>query len=394
MDPRLNPYAPGAGAPPPELAGRSGLLDKTAIKLARLQHRRPERNLVLHGLRGVGKTVLLNRMRLEAEHAGLLPVAFEATQDRSLPSVLGPAMRTTLIKLSRGKALGQQLKQALGAFASFSKVVRLRYADVEFGFDFDPAKGVADSGDLDVDLPELFTAVGQAAAERDSAVVLFIDELQYVERQQMGALIGALHRVSQQQLPVLLIGAGLPHLLGLMGEAKSYAERLFEFVEIKTLTPPEVDQAITVPAEREGVAFTNTALQEIVQQTQGYPYFVQEWGRHAWNLAKASPITLADAKRAGAIALSELDASFFRVRLDRVPAMEKAYLLAMAQLGSGPHRSGGIAGQLGKSVAEVAPARARLMAKGLVYSPGHGETAFTVPLFDGFLLRSLGEARK
>jgi hypothetical protein len=217
--------------------------------------------------------------------------------------------------------------------------------------------------------------------------VLFIDELQYVHDDQLASLIRALHSASQRQLPMTMLAAGLPQLIGQMGRAKSYAERLFEFVPIDRLDDEAARAALSVPAEREGVAFTPGAIAEILRHTRGYPYFLQEWGRHAWNVAQTSPISRADARRATVLALAELDAGFFRVRFDRLTPTEKRYLGAMAELGPGPHRSGDIAERLGKSVTSVAPVRSELIAKGMIYSPAHGDTAFTVPLFDGFMTR-------
>jgi hypothetical protein len=240
---------------------------------------------------------------------------------------------------------------------------------------------------LDADLISLFQVVGEAARENHTVLVLFVDELQYVPEEQLAALITALHRCAQRQLPVTLIGAGLPQLQGQMGRAKSYAERLFEFTPVKQLPDTAARQAITAPAQRSGVAYEEPALQEILRQTEGYPYFLQEWGKHSWTCAQNSPITLADVNTATTQALAELDASFFRVRLDRLTPSEKRYLRAMAQLGPGPHRSGDIANALGREVQTVAPIRAKLIEKGMVYSPAHGDTGFTVPLFDAYMRR-------
>lgn len=389
MDPRRNPYAPGAGTPPPELAGRDDIIERAAVALHRIANGRAAQSLILYGLRGVGKTVLLHRIRLDAEREGFIPVVIEAPEDRSLPAILGPALRATLIRLSRGEAAKKALKKALGALASFARSAKIKYQDVEFNVDFDGIPGVADSGDLEIDLSDLLRAVGETAAERRTAVVLFIDELQYVPEEQLAALISALHAANQRQLPITLVAAGLPQLLGQMGRAKSYAERLFEFVPIGPLDPEAARRALVVPAQHEGVEFEKRAIEEIVVQTEGYPYFLQEWGKHAWSEAEASPITQADAVRATEVALAELDASFFRVRFDRLTPAEKRYMRAMAELGPGPHRSGEIAALLGKENSAVAPVRNRLIGKGMVYSPAHGDTAFTVPLFDSFMRRTM-----
>jgi hypothetical protein len=387
MDPRKNPYAPGAGTPPPELAGRDELIERAAIALDRIRAGRAARSLILHGLRGVGKTVLLNRIETDAEARGFASVQVEAPEGRSLPAILIPGLRVALLRVDRGRRMRANLAKAGRALAGFAKALRVKYKDIEVSTDFEPERGLADSGDLDTDLTDLLAAAGGAAHEYRTAVVLFIDELQYVHEDQLASLIRALHSTSQRQLPITMLAAGLPQLMGQMGRAKSYAERLFEFVPIDRLDEKAARSALNVPAEKEGVAFAHEAIAEILRHTMGYPYFLQEWGRHAWNVADASPISRADARRGTALALAELDAGFFRVRFDRLTPTEKRYLRAMAELGPGPHRSGDIAERLGKGVTSVAPVRNELIAKGIIYSPAHGDTAFTVPLFDGFMKR-------
>lgn len=387
MDPRTNPYAPGAGSPPPELAGRDQMIEATSIALDRMKNGLVARSLMLVGLRGVGKTVLLNRLHNNAESNGFATVMLEAPEQRSLPALLVPSMRAVLLKLDRMAAAGQLAKRALRALGGFVQAMKVKFNDIEFGVDLGIEPGVADTGDLDADLISLFQVVGEAARENHTVLVLFVDELQYVPEEQLAALITALHRCAQRQLPVTLIGAGLPQLQGQMGRAKSYAERLFEFTPVKQLPDTAARQAITAPAQRSGVAYEEPALQEILRQTEGYPYFLQEWGKHSWTCAQNSPITLADVNTATTQALAELDASFFRVRLDRLTPSEKRYLRAMAQLGPGPHRSGDIANALGRAVQTVAPTRAKLIEKGMVYSPAHGDTGFTVPLFDAYMRR-------
>jgi hypothetical protein len=387
MDPRLNPYAPGAGTPPPELAGRDDVIERAAIALDRIRAGRAARSFILYGLRGVGKTVLLNHMRLDAEARGIASVRIEAPEERSLPALLTPALRTALIRLRRLEATKAGLQKALKALAGFAKALKIKYQDIEVGLDLEAEAGLADSGDLDTDLADLMAIVGEAAAERGTAVVLFLDELQYVPEEQLAALIMALHNASQAQLPITMVAAGLPQLLAKMGRAKSYAERLFEFVNIDRLDDEAAAQALSIPAQREAVTFTDPAVREILKQTAGYPYFLQEWGKHSWNVAQASPIGIEDARRATEEALAELDASFFRVRFDRLTPAEKGYIRAMAELGAGPHRSGDIADQLGRKVTTVAPIRNALISKGMLYSPAHGDTAFTVPLFDAFMRR-------
>ena len=387
MDPRRNPYAPGAGTPPPELAGRDSIIDRAAIALDRIRAGRSARSLILYGLRGVGKTVLLNRIRIDAEAREIVAVNMEAPEDRSLPALLAPALRAALIRLDRIQAATAGVRKALRALAGFVSALKMKHGDIEVALDVDPEKGLADSGDLNSDLSDLMIAVGKAAAEKKTAIVLFIDELQYVAEGQLAALITGLHAANQAQLPVTMVAAGLPQLLGQTGRAKSYAERLFEFVSIDQLDKEAAITALRVPAEKESVKFRPAAITIILDQTLCYPYFLQEWGKYCWNVATKSPITPADAEIATEQALAELDASFFRVRFDRLTPSEKRYMRAMAELGAGPHRSGDIAELLKRKVTNVAPTRNALIAKGMIYSPSHGDTAFTVPLFDGFMKR-------
>jgi len=388
MDPVRNPFAPGAGTRPPELAGRDDLIERAEVALDRIALGRPARSFILYGLRGVGKTVLLGKIRQDAEARGLQAVRIEAPEDRSLPAILAAPLRAMLLKLDRMESAKSGAKRALAALASFAKL-KLRYADIEVSLDFDPLPGVADSGDIEVDLSELLLAVGEAAKERGTAVILCIDELQYVRENEMGALISALHAVAQAALPVTMVGAGLPQLLGRMGRAKSYSERLFEYVEVARLDNGAARNAIMLPIEREEEEIEPAAVDAIVRETQGYPYFLQEFGKHAWDLAFCSPITVQDVENATVTAVAELDASFFRVRFDRLTPTEKRYMRAMAELGAGPHRSGDIADMLGKQVTQLAPIRNSLIKKGMLYSPAHGDTAFTVPMFDAFMKRIL-----
>lgn len=387
MDPRLNPYSPGAGNPPPEFAGRSQIIEQADITLDRIKAGRPVRGLVLYGLRGVGKTVLLNKISLEAEAKGLHVIRIESPEERSLPAILIPTIRSTLLRISKGEALKNKLAKAMGAVAGFANALKVKYQDIEVGFHFDKEVGVADSGDLEIDLIDLLTVVGEAAAENHTAIVIAIDELQYIPEEQLAPLITALHRTSQRQLPMMMVAAGLPQLLAHMGRAKSYAERLFEFTPIDKLDNNAAKDALCKPALKEGVHYEEGAVQEILSQTQGYPYFLQEWGKHSWNIAEGTTVTRQNAVRATEAALAELDISFFRVRFDRLTPAEKKYVRAMAELGGGLRRSGDIAAVLGKEVSTIAPTRSSLIKKGMVYSPNHGDTAFTVPLFEGFMKR-------
>lgn len=387
MDPRRNPFSPGAGTPPPDLAGRDALLERVAIALDRIRAGRAAQSMVLYGLRGVGKTVLLAAMRRAAESAGMTVIAIEAPEQRSLPAVLAPALRAALLRLDRGKDVSQKVRRALSALAGFVKL-KASYGDLVISLEHESEPGLADSGDLESDLTDLVLAIGEAARERQTAAILFIDELQYVPEEQLAALIVALHAANQNQLPITLVGAGLPQLLGQMGRAKSYAERLFTFEPIGPLSLDAAAAALRNPVEQEGERIDDAAIDAIYAATEGYAYFVQEWGKQCWDEADMSPITSADVGAAQAAALAHLDDSFFRVRLDRLTPSEKRYVRAMANLGGGAHRSGDIAQAMDVKVTSVAPIRSSLIAKGMIYSPGHGDTAFTVPMFDAYVRRA------
>lgn len=390
MDPRRNPFCPGAGSPPPELAGRDVIRETVAIALDRIRAGRAAQSVILYGLRGVGKTVLLNEMRIAAEEAGISTLTVEAPEGRSLPAMLAPSLRAALLKMSRLRAIGDGAQRALKALAGFVRL-KASYADIELALDIAPEPGLADSGDLESDLIDLIRSVGETAREHDTALVIFIDELQYVAEAELAALITSLHRASQRKLPVSLVGAGLPQLLGQMGRAKSYAERLFVFEPIGPLEREQAMAALRDPIIAEGEEITDSALDRIYAETRGYPYFLQEWGKQSWDIAPQSPIGEDHVQHASQAALAQLDASFFRVRFDRLTPAEKRYIRAMAELGTGPHRSGDIADVLGVKVTSVAPTRNALIAKGMIYSPNHGDTAFTVPMFDQFVCRIMPE---
>jgi len=389
MDPIRNPFTPGAGTPPPELAGRDALRETVRIAIERVKIGRPSKSVLMVGLRGTGKTVLLDRLRTDAEGAGIQTMRVEAPEGRSLPSMLAPQIRQAMLRLSRNDRARDRAQRALRGLAGFVGSLRVKFDDIEVGLDMDPEPGFADNGDLEHDLQAVLEAAGEAAAAVETALVLFIDELQYVEESQLAALITALHRAAQRQLPIMLVGAGLPQLPGRMGRAKSYAERLFDFPDIAALSASDAAIAIEKPIQSEGAEIEPAALEKIIAETEGYPYFLQEWGKHAWDAADHSPITLDHVEAARITVVAALDESFFRVRLDRLTPTEKSYLRAMAAEGAGPHRSGDIAAQLGREARSVAPIRNRLIQKGMIWSPGHGDTAFTVPLFDRFMTRIL-----
>jgi hypothetical protein len=341
----------------------------------------------LYGLRGVGKTVLLNQMLRNAEADGHVCVSLEAPDGRSLPSILLPALRSTIIRHRAGAAAKVGFQKILGTLASFAKAFKMKYQDIEFSIDLAPTPGVADSGDLENDLFELFESLGKIAQSQHTVLVIFVDELQYVDEKQLAALIMALHRTSQRQLPLTMIAAGLPQLLGQLAKAKSYAERMFDFQEIGPLDYPAAANALLIPAEHQHVTYASEAIEHIVKATEGYPYFLQEWGKQAWQIADKSPIDFEDASAATEAAIAHLDSSFFRVRFDRLTPQEKRYMRAMAELGVGPHRSGDVADILRRDVKTLGPCRSSLIKKGMAYSPAHGDIAFTVPLFDGLMKR-------
>ena len=394
MDPIKNPFSPGAGSPPPELVGRDPILEQARILLGRIKMKRPEKSMLLTGLRGVGKTVLLNEIERQAKADGYRTIGIEAHEDKRLGPLLAPYLRRLLFDLDRVAGAGDKVKRGLRVLRSFLGVLKVTYEDVTVGLDVDPEQGSADSGDLEIDLPNLFVAVGEAAEERKSAVAVLIDEIQYFNQKELGALIMAMHKVQQRQLPLVLLGAGLPILPGLAGESKSYAERLFSFPDIGALSEDETAKALRDPAQAADVVFESDALKEVFRLTKGYPYFLQEWGYQAWNLAEASPITLKVVKNATATVIPRLDKNFFRVRFDRLTPSEKNFLRAMAELGAGAHRTGDIADTLGVKVTSLGPVRAKLIKKGMIYSPAHGDMAFTVPLFDEFMVRAMPTFRR
>jgi len=387
MDPIKNPYAPGAGTPPPELAGRDELRETVRIALERVRAGRPTKSILMVGLRGVGKTVLLDKLRDDAAASGMETIRVEAPESRSLPAILAPQLRQALLRLSRNEQAKELAQRALRGLAGFAKALKVKYQDIEVGMDFEPEPGLADNGDLEHDLQALLEVAGAAAKKAGTALVMFVDELQYVDEEQLASLITALHRAAQRSLPVVLVGAGLPQLPGKTGRAKSYAERLFDFPQIGPLPVEAARLAIRKPAAEQGVNVNDDALDQIIKETRGYPYFLQEWGKHSWDVATSSPITLADVKQANTSAIAALDESFFRVRFDRLTPLEKRYLRAMSDLGAGPHRSGDIAEKLGRDVTSLGPTRSQLIVKGMIWSPSHGDTAFTVPLFDAFMKR-------
>ncbi len=389
MDPFKNPFSPGAGAPPPELVGRDPILEEARILLGRIKRKRPEKSILLTGLRGVGKTVLLNEIERMAREDGYRTILIEAHENKSLGPLIAPHLWKLLFDLDRIAGIGSKVRRSLSVLRSFISALKITVNDVTIGLDIEPERGSADSGDLEIDLPNLFVAIAEAAEERGCAVAILIDEIQYLSQTELGALIMAMHRIQQRQLPLVLLGAGLPVLPGLAGDSKSYAERLFNFPDVGPLSETDSAKALTEPALLEGVIFESPALDEIYSLTKGYPYFLQEWGYQTWNQAKGSPITLEIVHAATDKVIQRLDKNFFRVRFDRLIPSEKTFLRAMAELGSGTHRMSEIADTVNKKITSLAPVRAKLIKKGMIWSPAHGEIAFTVPLFDEFMVRAI-----
>ncbi|MHB8950587.1 MAG: ATP-binding protein [Rhodoferax sp.] len=389
MDKIKNPFSPGAGSPPPELAGRDGILEQARVLLGRVKAGRPEKSLLLTGLRGVGKTVLLNEIERIAQRDGYRTILVEAHEGKSLAILLAPHLRRLLFDLDRLAGAGNKVRRGISVLKSFIGAITIKVGEMDIGLDIEPEKGAADSGDLEVDLPTLFTAVGEAAQERGTAVAILIDEIQYFKSSELSALIMAMHKMQQRQLPLVLVGAGLPILPGLAGESKSYAERLFSFPAVGPLPEADATRALQEPVQVAGESFDPEALHEIFRMTRGYPYFLQEWGYQAWNHATRSPISLVTVMESSATASHRLDENFFRVRFDRLTPREKKFLRAMAELGSGPHRTGDIADKLNAKINTLGPVRASLIKKGMVYSPSHGDMAFTLPLFGEFMRRAM-----
>lgn len=385
MDPVDNPYSPGAGRQPPALMGPDALIDGFGTSLRRAMARRPDKSMLPIGLRGVGKTVLLNRFEEIAKAEGIHTTFLEATEDGDFKRVLATHLRKLGLDLGRN-GMTEAVQRLLGVL----EAVRVQDPNgYTWQLDVQPLVGHGDSGFLTEDLTELMVAVGEAVASRSSGFLLLIDELQYLPTEEFAALIGAVHRTTQLALPVVLVGAGLPQVPGRAGEARSYAERLFSYPRIGELERDDALAALRIPAQNVGADFRDDALDQIFSEAHGYPYFLQEWGYNVWNFAADSTFTVADVEVARPEVVRRLDEDFFRVRFDRLTPKEREYLRAMADLGPGPHRSGDIAARLRVKVESVGPRRSILIQKGMIWSPAHGDTAFSVPLFDEYMKRKM-----
>lgn len=385
MDPYRNPFAPGAGSRPPELAGRNAILEAANISCGRALKGRNARSMMLLGLRGTGKTVLLNEIGRNAERDGLLVSRVESPEGESLARLLYPEMRKVMRSLSGVDAAKQLAIRGLKGLRNFASIFRIEIAGVEVSVE--PEPGLADTGDLQYDLPDLFILIGRAAQAAQRGWVLLIDEVQYLSESDLSALIVAMHRISQEGLPVILIGAGLPQIARLAGEAKSYAERLFLYPPVGALDPASARQAIEKPIIEEDAQITPEALDLIAERTKGYPFFLQEWAFVVWNNAEGPTITLADADHSYAETLALLDEGFFKVRIDRLTKAEVHFVKAMAGLGDGPYAMAEIAQAMGRTQKSLGPARSSIISKGMVYSTDHGYLDFSVPLFAEFMRR-------
>lgn len=392
MDTYRNPFNPGAGVSPPELAGRAEVMEQAIIALERTKRGRHAKSLLVLGLRGVGKTVLLNEIAKQAEQRDYLNEMIEARDSDDLRQMLTHAMRRILLTLNRGTQATEAVKKGLRVLRSFLGTVTISTGGMDISLGVDPEVGQADSGHLETDVTDLLLATGRAAQAVQKPVALLIDELQYVSKDELAALIRAIHAVNQAGLPLILFGAGLPQLAGQAGDAKSYAERLFDFPRLDRLAEVDAYDAIREPIEDEGATIAEDALQEIFRQSHGYPYFLQEWGYNAWNICATRQIETADVEAASRVSLRKLDESFFRVRFDRLTPGERAYMRALASLGAEPQRTADVAATMKRKASSVAPVRDSLIKKGMLYAPEHGLIAFTVPLFDEFMLREMPDA--
>ncbi len=389
MDPVRNPFAPSAGHPPPELAGRDEILEAATTACKRAMSGRYARPTLLLGLRGTGKTVLLNEFKKIGEVEGLIVSRIEAPENASLARLIVPEMRKVLRSLSGAEAAKEIALRGLRGLRNFAAAFNLEIAGIGVGIEgaSDPEPGLADSGDIQFDLPDLFEAVGTAAAQANRAWLLLIDEVQYLNSEDLSALIVSLHQVSQSNMPIVFAGAGLPQVARLAGDAKSYAERLFSYPPIGALDSTAAAQAVKRPIVNEGAQIGNEAINMIVQASHGYPFFIQEWGSQCWDLATEPEITLTDVEKAHAPVIASLDSGFFKVRMDRLTRAETVFVAAMANLGDGPYPIADIANALGRKTQSIGPTRANIIHKGMIYSAEHGYLAFTVPLFAEFMRR-------
>lgn len=385
-----NPYTPNAGAEPQAVVGRDDQLESFDLLLARIEAGRTEQSMIITGLRGVGKTVLLGQFRTKALAREWVVVEIEVSKndDTEFRRDVASRLRTALYELSPKAKWTDRFQHAAAVLKSFTISID-PHGTWSAGLDIEAAEGFADHSNLALDLTDVFLAIGQAASERGRGVVLLFDEVQFLKKHQLEALIEALHKMVQRKLPITMVGAGLPQIAELAGDAKSYAERLFKFPAIGDLAPTDARAALSRPAQEEGITFSTAALDAAVAITGGYPYFLQELGYAVWTVAAGPEITGDDITTAIPGYEAKLDESFFRVRLDRATELQRAYLRAMAQLGPEPQKASDVAEVMGRTSQNLAPTRAELINMGLLYTPEHGYAAFTVPQFDKFILRAI-----
>jgi hypothetical protein len=385
MDPLKNPFAPGAGSKPPELAGRDAILEDARISCGRALKGRSARSMMLLGLRGTGKTVLLNAIKQNAQEQGLIVSKVESPEKENLARLLYPEMRKVMRSLSSVEAAKQLAERGLKGLRNFASMFKIDIAGVEVGVESE--LGFADSGDLQYDLPDIFEIIGKASKAAGKGWLLLIDEVQYLSEAELSALIVAIHRMAQEGLPVLLIGAGLPQVARLAGEAKSYAERLFLYPPVDALNLESAVQAVEKPILDEGASIEAAAINEIFNLTRGYPFFIQEWASNAWNWAEGEKITLSDVKISYPETLASLDHGFFKVRMNQLTKGEVQFVTAMSELGDGPYAMADVAKSLSRKLSSLGPTRASIINKGMIYSTEHGYLNFTVPLFAEFMRR-------
>lgn len=385
MDAYRNPYTPGAGSRPAALTGRDVEIERFRIALGRLSRGMPEQGLVIHGLRGVGKTVLLNKLEEIAIDEGWATSFDEVRRGDDFRALMARALFSMIRQLdARGKTR-RTIAQLKSAFASFSATLTSE-GSLQFGVEVRPARGIADSGHLETDLVDIFAELGRAAAEAETGAAILLDELQLADRTGLEALVAAIHRANQKALPIAVVAAGLPTLPSALADAKTYAERLFSFPRLGALGTPDARDALILPAHVQDVEYTDDALALMLDRAKGYPYFLQEWGRGVWDAAATNPITPADVEAGASGVERKLAQDFFSVRLARTTPAERRYCAAMATLGDGPQESAAIAEAIGYSGVRAASAlRASLIEKGVIYSVGRGELDFTVPRFAAFL---------
>jgi hypothetical protein len=382
-----NPYTPNAGARPPALVGRDAELESFGVLLERLNRGRTEQSMLITGLRGVGKTVLLGALEDRARAHNWTTVEAEITKSGEFGPRMSQLARRALFQVAPKARWKEHGRRAAAILKSFQLSVSTQ-GEFTFGLDVDALEGFADSGSLGEDLTDVLVAIGEAAREQQSGVVFLLDEIQFLSAPEFEALIAALHKTVQRQLPLTLVGAGLPQMPRLAGEAKSYAERLFQFPRIGVLSQLEAHAAIADPAHELGVDYQDGAIEAIIKYTEGYPYFLQEYGKIAWDLAGGPTITVADVEAAQPAVEAKLDSSFFRVRTDRVTELELQYMRAMAELGADAQPAKDVARLLNRTSEQLGPTRSRLIEKGLLYTPAHGLAAFTVPQFDRYMRRT------